>query len=434
MKRKQLFSTVLVSLGALSLNLITSINPAEASATAALAEFLYQEGVFDFAFHSGPNQCRSLSRYNSAVNHINNAKTEAGAVASREFINESSMQRNCVNSIYRGKLDTLEHRLGQAIDEYQNPEVIVKRGEASNLVFFKTRREHFINAHDSAGNVSAQPTGNTVDVDVSDEIFRLIDINGGSLNNGDQICLKTRREHFINAHDSAGNVSAQPTGNCTDINVSDEAFTIYKVNGSGTINSGDKVYLKTRRDHFVNAYDSIGNVSAQPTGNTTDVNLSDEIFTIHYTDPNTDPNTITPITLPTSSTKGASTWTIDARGGVSGSITYTVGSGSGSKKYSSGVVVEFLDGSTYYADTTKTVGRPSFGTRKGTHTVNAPSIPLNQVNQIRRVFVNYQVDRGIDTIREWKDLVVNTLVEADADYQRLKELGLVKDAATAAGS
>ena len=141
---------------------------------------------------------------------------------------------------------------------------------------------------------------------------------------------------------------------------------------------------------------------------------------------------ITGLSLPITATNGSATWKIDDRGGVTGAISYTVGSGSGSKKYSSGVVVEFLDGSTYNAEMTKTVGRPLTGKRKGTHTENRPSISLNQVSQVRRVFVKYEVDRGLDTIGVWKDLVLDILDDANTDYQKLKDNGLVQDAAKAA--
>ncbi|MEL7078106.1 MAG: hypothetical protein AAGM46_19560, partial [Cyanobacteria bacterium J06582_2] len=203
---------------------------------------------------------------------------------------------------------------------------------------------------------------------------------------------------------------------------SDGKLVLYQdTNGDGVIDAGNAQNVV---DSGWNIYQDLTYIGDGGTG---DIARKD-------TDTNTiaPSSVITPVTLPTSAINGSSTWTIDARGRVSGSITYTVGSGFGSKKYSSGVVVEFLDGSTYYAETTKTVGRPSSGSTKGTHTVSTSSIPLNQVNQIRRIFVNYQVDRGLDTIGEWKDLVVDALVEADEDYQKLKELGLVKDAAAAA--
>lgn len=132
--------------------------------------------------------------------------------------------------------------------------------------------------------------------------------------------------------------------------------------------------------------------------------------------------------LPITASKGSATWTIDQAGAVTGSITYTVGSGSGSKKYSSGLVVEYFDGGTYTADATETVGRPFTGTRRGTEHFDRPSIPTSKLTQIRRVYVKYEVDKGLDTIREWKDTVLELIAEADKDYQKLKDNGLVQDA------
>ena len=162
------------------------------------------------------------------------------------------------------------------------PTLISPAVASGDLAVFTTRKDYYINAYDSTGNVRAQRRGNTTNVNASDEIFRLLDLNGGSLKSGDKLCIKTRKGYYINAYDSTGNVRAQRTGNCSDVNASDEIFTIYKVDGSGRIRSGDKVYLKTRKGYYINAYDSTGDVRAQRTGNTTNVNASDEIFTIYF--------------------------------------------------------------------------------------------------------------------------------------------------------
>ncbi|MDJ0717186.1 MAG: hypothetical protein QNJ54_23710 [Prochloraceae cyanobacterium] len=148
--------------------------------------------------------------------------------------------------------------------------------------FLKTRSGYYLNAYDSIGNVTAIPKGNTIRLEASDEIFRLVDLNGGVLKDGDRICIKTRRGYYLNAYDSTGNVTAIPRGNCSDINRSDEIFRIVKVNGSGTISSGDRICIKTRRGYYLNAYDSKGNVTAIPRGNCSDINRSDEIFRIYF--------------------------------------------------------------------------------------------------------------------------------------------------------
>ena len=132
---------------------------------------------------------------------------------------------------------------------------------------------------------------------------------------------------------------------------------------------------------------------------------------------------------------GATAWTINEAGEVTAAITYTVGSGSGSKKYMSAVVVEFFDGSAYTEQVQKTIGRPGFGSRNGTAHFSLPSIPAEKVSQIRRVYVRDWLNRGNNTPGEWIGSVVKILQEADAAYEELRENGLVQDAITyAAGA
>lgn len=134
--------------------------------------------------------------------------------------------------------------------------------------------------------------------------------------------------------------------------------------------------------------------------------------------------------LPISASRGASSWTIDARGVVTSRIKYTVGSGSGSKKYTSGLIVEFSNGSIYTAWSTKTVGRPAFGTRKGTHTDQShTALPLNRLGSISRVYVKYSTSSsGPNTIREWINEARQWARDGEKIYKELKDNELVKDA------
>ena len=159
------------------------------------------------------------------------------------------------------------------------PTLISPAAASGDLVMLKTRAGYSLNSHGSTGNVSAIPKPN-YDPAVSDEIFRLFDLNGGSLRSGDKVYLKTRAGYFFNSRGSTGNVSAIPHINM-DPNVSDEILTIYKVNGSGTIERGDKVYLKTRAGYFFNSHGSTGNVSAIRNANL-NPKVSDEIFSIYF--------------------------------------------------------------------------------------------------------------------------------------------------------
>ncbi|CAN1209175.1 hypothetical protein TUMEXPCC7403_03065 [Tumidithrix helvetica PCC 7403] len=153
-----------------------------------------------------------------------------------------------------------------------------------SLITLETRRGFFFNCHDSVGSVQAIPNANS-DPAVSDEIFSIVKLDDGSnnqdksINSEDKVLLRSRRGFFLNCHDSVGNVQAIPNANL-DPAVSDEIFTIVK-NGGGRINSGDKILFRTRRGFFFNCHDSVGSVQAIQNANF-DPAVSDEIFTIVF--------------------------------------------------------------------------------------------------------------------------------------------------------
>ncbi len=136
------------------------------------------------------------------------------------------------------------------------------------------------------------------------------------------------------------------------------------------------------------------------------------------------------VRLPISASRGSARWTIDANGVVTSYITYTVGSGSGSKKYSTGLIVEFADGNVYTASATKTVGRPLVGSRRGTDTNQSHNaLNVNKLNSIRRVYVKYSTDSsGPNTIREWINEARQWAREGEEIYKELKDNELVQDA------
>ena len=149
-------------------------------------------------------------------------------------------------------------------------------------VIFSTRSGYYLNCYDSQGACQAKPTYSNNPA-ISDEIFTLVDLNGGYLMNGDKIMLKMRTGYYVNSYDSAGVIQAQPTYS-DDPNVSDEIFTVYKVRGSSggnKIKSGDKIMIKTRRNYAFNCYDSRGACKAIPTFSD-DYRISDEVFTIRF--------------------------------------------------------------------------------------------------------------------------------------------------------
>jgi hypothetical protein len=139
------------------------------------------------------------------------------------------------------------------------------------------------------------------------------------------------------------------------------------------------------------------------------------------------------VLLPITAAREAATWTIDANGVVSSYIRYTVGSGSGSKHYATGLVVEFADGTIYTAIATRTIGRPLHGNEKGTAANHAhTALPVARLNAIRRVYAKYAepTSSGPGTVGEWVETAKKWVVDADKIYKELKDTDLVKDAIT----
>lgn len=134
--------------------------------------------------------------------------------------------------------------------------------------------------------------------------------------------------------------------------------------------------------------------------------------------------------LPISASRGSARWTISAKGVVTSYIKYTVGSGSGSKKYTTGLMVEYADGKVDTAWATKTVGRPAFGSRKGTaKNTSHNALSLKRLNDIRRIYVKYDTSSsGPNTVREWITKIRKWAKEGEDIYKELKDNELVKDA------
>lgn len=132
--------------------------------------------------------------------------------------------------------------------------------------------------------------------------------------------------------------------------------------------------------------------------------------------------------LPIVVRRGSSAWVISQAGGVECHIKYTVGSGVGSKKYNSGLVVEYRDGTTDSREATKTVGRPAHGSRNGTAEIPVASLPASKLGEIRHMYVTHDVNSSIVTVRDhilnWSGIIE----EAEKEYQKLKDNELVKDA------
>ena len=84
---------------------------------AAAFQFALEEGFLGFPFHSGPDECRNLRRYNSTRAVLERAESgqDAALKELHHFINASSMNRNCVRSITAGFFGDIESKLDDFI-------------------------------------------------------------------------------------------------------------------------------------------------------------------------------------------------------------------------------------------------------------------------------------------------------------------------------
>lgn len=131
--------------------------------------------------------------------------------------------------------------------------------------------------------------------------------------------------------------------------------------------------------------------------------------------------------FPIAVNRGPASWTIDARGTVTGSLAWSAAKGKGFSQFASGIVVEFFDGTTYTEEMSISRNRDQFRDRQGTEFAILPSIPSDKVHQIRRVYATHSIDQGSMVLSNWKDTVLKGIIDPISD-EALKNLGLVPGA------
>jgi hypothetical protein len=107
------------------------------------------------------------------------------------------------------------------------------------------------------------------------------DKTGSSLSavqNSDAILLRTRNNHYLNTDNGVGPaVKMSPAAN-HDPSVSDEIWWVERLAGSGTVQNGDAILLRTRNNHYLNTDNGVGPaVKMSPAANH-DPSVSDEIW------------------------------------------------------------------------------------------------------------------------------------------------------------
>lgn len=81
------------------------------------------------------------------------------------------------------------------------------------------------------------------------ETFTLIDVNGGSLADGDLVQLKASNGKFLSAVNGGGAALAATAATAG----ADETFTITRIAGAGAIANGDQIVLETKAGDYISA-------------------------------------------------------------------------------------------------------------------------------------------------------------------------------------
>ncbi|HFK1742577.1 TPA: hypothetical protein ACGXP7_006123 [Bacillus cereus] len=147
------------------------------------------------------------------------------------------------------------------------------------IVFLRHRKGTFINtAHGTGPSVQMIGEAN-YNPSISDEAWIVERSEGiGPLMHGDGVFLLTRSQYYLNTDHGVGpKVKVRPDAN-RDTHISDEVWIIERPSGNGPVNYGDAVFIKTRKNYYLNSDGKVdSSVFVLPESNTV-ICHSDEIW------------------------------------------------------------------------------------------------------------------------------------------------------------
>ena len=108
---------------------------------------------------------------------------------------------------------------------------------------FRTSNGKYLTAPGGGGG-DFTATASNIDSLISQ--FKIIDVNGGSLNHGDTVHIQTNRNYYLMAFGGGGGDVA--TSGWAQ---SWETFTIIKIGGSGSISGGNQIALASQSGHYL---------------------------------------------------------------------------------------------------------------------------------------------------------------------------------------
>ena len=148
----------------------------------------------------------------------------------------------------------------------------------NSQVFIKTRTKMCLTA--PYGSNCLKVHGNCSPWPNSDELFRVVKPGGsGPLQHGDAVFIKTYAGLCLTSAHGKGCVCPNKSKNCSPWHDSDELFTVVRKAGAGWLRSGDKVFFKTREGYFFNSPYSTQPVCTKSTAHPV-WGVSDELFEV----------------------------------------------------------------------------------------------------------------------------------------------------------
>ncbi|PEI93893.1 hypothetical protein [Bacillus toyonensis] len=151
----------------------------------------------------------------------------------------------------------------------------------SEHVFLRTRANNYLNTDHGTGPEVKMVTDFNPDPAVSDEVWSILKINGnGVIQHGDPILLQTRANYYLNTDHGTGPEVKMVTDFNPNPAVSDEVWSILKINGNGAIQHGDPILLQTRANYYLNTDHGTGPQVKMVTDFNPDPAVSDEIWFI----------------------------------------------------------------------------------------------------------------------------------------------------------
>lgn len=148
-------------------------------------------------------------------------------------------------------------------------------------IWLRTRKHRYLNTdHGKGPAVKVIPEPINTDPNISDEIWTIELANGdGQIRNGDRVFLRTRKNHYLTCDGGTGPVKVT-TIHSSDPKISDELWVVERLAGNGDLVGRDQIFLKTRAGRYLNTDNGVGPGVKVVNNASPDPDQSDELWIV----------------------------------------------------------------------------------------------------------------------------------------------------------